>query len=227
VLQGRLGMLEGLLVDAAALGAATGALELIEWHRLCKPLPLIFAIVLAAVRARSSGAIGRFDLYLGLALAASLAGDVLLLFEGGFIPGLLAFLLAHLFYIALFKQGMAWLPSRRALAATAGMGAAMYAFLWSHGLPAELRAPVAVYVTAIALMAAQALGRASVLRDQAATRVATGACVFMLSDALLAFHQFVQPLPMAALWVLSSYYLAQMLILRHARPASGSGHEQV
>ncbi len=153
---------------------------------------------------------------------------MLLLFEGGFIPGLLAFLLAHLFYIALLKQDVAWLPSRRALAATAGLGAAMYAFLWSQGLPAELRAPVAGYVTVIALMAAQALGRASVLRDPAATRVAIGACVFVLSDALLAFNRFVRPLPMAALWVLSSYYLAQMLILRHARPVpAGSGHEQV
>jgi uncharacterized membrane protein YhhN len=230
VLQGRLSLLEVLLVEAAALGAATGALELLEWHRLFKPLPMILAIILIAVRAHSSGVRGRFGVYLLLALAASLTGDVFLMFEGYFIPGLVSFLVAHLFYIALFKQGVAWLPSRPALVTTMGIGAVMYAFLWRNGLPAELRAPVAVYVTAIAFMAAQALGRAMVLRDQAATRVAIGACVFMLSDSLLAFNQFVQPLPMAALWVLSSYYLAQILMVRYARPPLGgvySGHEQV
>ncbi|UUZ62386.1 lysoplasmalogenase family protein [Polaromonas sp. P1-6] len=234
VLQGRLSLLEVLLVEAAALGAATGALELLEWHRLFKPLPMILAIILIANRTHSSGAKGRFDVYLLLALAASLAGDVFLMFEGYFIPGLVSFLVAHLFYIALFKQGVAWLPSRPALVTTMGIGAVMYAFLWSTGLPAELRAPVAVYVTAIALMAAQALGRALVLHDQAATRVAMGACVFMLSDALLAFNQFVQPLPMAALWVLSTYYFAQILMVRYMRPPGGevrsgtsSGHEQV
>lgn len=105
------------------------------------------------------------------------------------------------------------------LGITMGIGALMYVSLWSNGLPAELRAPVAVDVAAIALMAAQALGRATELRDPAATRVAIGACVFMLSDSLLAFNQFVQPLPMAALWVLSTYYFAQILTVRHARPA--------
>jgi len=165
-----------------------------------------------------------------LALAASLAGDVFLMFEGYFMPGLLSFLLAQLLYFALFKQGVAWLPSRPALALTMGMGALMYAFLWTHGLPAELRAPVAVYIVAIALMAAQALGRASALRDPAATRVAMGACLFMLSDTLLAFNRFVQPLPMAALWVLSSYYLAQVLMVRYARATGSvapSGDKQV
>jgi uncharacterized membrane protein YhhN len=79
-------------------------------------------------------------------------------------------------------------------------------------------------------MAAQALGRAGVLHDQAATQVAIGACVFMLSDALLAFNRFVQPLPMAALWVLSSYYLAQVLMVRYARATGSvepSGDKQV
>ncbi|MNT94679.1 YhhN-like protein [compost metagenome] len=71
----------------------------------------------------------------------------------------------------------------------------------------------------IACMAAQAIGRAAVLRssDPAALWVAVGACFFMLSDALLAINRFVSPLPLASLWVLSTYYAAQMLIVRHVR----------
>ncbi|WP_341890481.1 lysoplasmalogenase family protein, partial [Variovorax sp. YR752] len=47
--------------------------------------------------------------------------------------------------------------------------------------------------------------------------VAVGACFFMLSDALLAINRFVSPLPLASLWVLATYYAAQMLIVRHIR----------
>lgn len=133
--------------------------------------------------------------------------------EGFFIPGLVSFLLAHIAYIVLLRQGVRWFPRRTALAATLGVGGAMYAFLWQGGLPTELRIPVAVYVTAIALMAAQALGRASVLGDRAARQVALGACFFMLSDSLLATNRFVQPLPLAQVGVLATYYAAQAFIV--------------
>ena len=212
LLQGRIGVWQVLMIEAAALATATGALGLTDLHRVAKPLAMVFAILFVAVRARQSGSEGRFYLILALALAASLAGDVALMFQGYFLPGLVAFLLAHLAYIALFKRGVPWLPSRAALAATLLTGAAMYAVLWVGGLPAALRGPVALYVVAIALMAAQAIGRARVLRRPADWAVALGACSFMLSDALLAINRFVQPLPLAPLWVLGSYYVAQILI---------------
>ena len=152
-----------------------------------------------------------------LALACSLAGDVFLMFEGLFLPGLVAFLLAHLAYLALFLRGLPWLPSRAAALAVALIGAAMYVFLWRGGLPAALRLP------ASGLMVAQAVGRALRLRDGAAWRVALGAGLFMLSDSLLATNRFVQPLPLAPLWVLGSYFIAQLLIAACARPVSARG----
>ena len=51
------------------------------------------------------------------ALAASLAGDVLLMAPSLFLPGLVAFLIAHGFYIAAFSRGVGFLPSRLAAAA--------------------------------------------------------------------------------------------------------------
>ena len=65
----------------------------------------------------------------------------------------------------------------------------------------------------IALMAAQAFGRATLHRDGAALAVALGAGCFMVSDALLAMNRFVSPLPMPQVWVLTTYYLAQVLIV--------------
>ena len=160
------------------------------------------------------------------ALLASLAGDVFLMLQGFFIPGLVSFLIAHLCYLALFQRSVGWFPGSRWQWLPLLVGVGMYAFLWAGGLPPALRLPVAAYVLVIALMAAQALGRAMVLRTPEAMGVAAGACVFMLSDATLATNRFVAPLPHAQFWVLATYYAAQFLIVRHSvRGAETSGVE--
>ncbi len=209
------------LILLAALSTLSSALGLLTLHYLLKPLTLLVAIILVAVRAYKTGARTRFDLYLLAALVASLAGDVWLMLPGNyFIPGLASFLLAHLFYIALFSQGVPWFPSRRALLSTLAVGAAMYAWVWGGLADPVLKVAVAAYVSVIALMVAQAIGRALVLRDAAARAVGLGACIFMLSDALIAVNRFVQPLPLVSLWVLASYYTAQILIVQYARPVA-------
>ena len=71
----------------------------------------------------------------------------------------------------------------------------------------------------IALMAAQAVGRAVVRHDRPASAVAVGALVFMLSDSLLATNKFAFALPMAQFGVFATYYVAQILIACNARPA--------
>lgn len=217
LLRGRIGMLLALVVQCGALATVTSATGLLHWHWLFKPLTMIFAIFLVAYSACPQSVKGTFDSkswwLLGAALVGSLAGDAFLMVEGFFIPGLVSFLLAHVAYIVLFRQGVAWFPRPLALVATLGVGGAMYAFLWQGGLPVELRIPVAVYVTVIALMAAQAIGRAAVLGDRTARQVALGACFFMLSDSLLATNRFVQPLPLAQVWVLATYYAAQAFIV--------------
>ncbi len=217
VMQGRIGMGEALLIECGALSMACAALGWVELHRVFKPLAMLVAMAVV-LQARPRGL-----RWLLAALAASLAGDVFLMFPGYFIPGLVAFLLAHLAYIALFRQHVGWLPNRRALMAVVGVAGGMYGVLWFGGLPAGLRAPVAAYVVAIALMAAQAIGRATVLRDKPSVLVAVGALCFMLSDTLLAINRFVTPLPMSPVWVLGTYYTAQCLIVagvlrpQHAR----------
>ena len=223
LLQGRLNVWQVLMIEAAALATVSSALGLTELHRVTKPLAMVFAICFVAERRRGSSADGRFHALLIAALTASLAGDAFLMFPGFFIPGLVSFLLAHVAYLVLFTRGVPWLPSRVALGVTLLIGAAMYLWLWQGGLPAALRVPVAVYVLAIALMGAQAIGRAGVIGNWQARWVAVGACSFMLSDALLAHNRFVEPLPLAPLWVLSTYYIAQILIAFSACPSSAGG----
>lgn len=203
------------MLQAGALATASSALGLQQWHLVFKPLAMVCAMLAVALSMQRHGG-GRSGGLLLAALAASLAGDVFLMLRGLFIPGLAAFLLAHLCYIALFKQGSRWFALRSALALVLLIAVAMYAFLWQGGLPAALRLPVAAYVLVIALMAAQAWGRwhETPRADRpAALLVALGSCSFMLSDSLLAINRFVQPLPWSQLGVLSSYYVAQVLIV--------------
>ncbi len=214
-LRARLSPALACMLQAGALATASSALGLQPWHLVFKPLAMLCALCAVALHLRRSGGVRGAWLLLA-ALAASLTGDVFLMLRDLFIPGLLAFLLAHLCYIALFKQGQRWFAHHGALAMALLLAVAMYTFLWQGGLPAALRLPVAAYVLVIALMAAQAWGRwsqAPRADRPAALLVALGACSFMLSDSLLASNQFVQPLPWAQLGVLGSYYLAQALIV--------------
>lgn len=224
LLQGRIGPGLALMVLSAAVATLAAAEGWTGLHRVFKPLTMLIAIGLV-LRAdvRHKG-------WLLAALAGSLAGDAFLMFEGFFIAGLASFLLAHLAYIARLRSDAPWFADRRALAAVGAVGLVMYALLWSGGpwsggLPAGLRAPVAAYVLAIALMVSQALGRARVHTDPAAWRVAAGALCFMLSDTLLATDRFLVPLPARDLLVLSTYYAAQGLMvagLLRAAPRQGA-----
>jgi sterol desaturase/sphingolipid hydroxylase (fatty acid hydroxylase superfamily)/uncharacterized membrane protein YhhN len=211
VMQGRVTMIEALLLEAAALSTATAAAGMLDLHRLFKPMAMVLAIAFVLQR-------GQAQKLLLAALVFSLVGDVLL--PANFIPGLVSFLIAHLCYIALFRQDAPWLPSRKALACTIAAAIVMYAILFPN-LPPVLKIAVAAYALVIATMAAQAIGRATVLKDANAIGVAIGALVFMLSDSTLAINKFAVPLPMAEFWVLATYYVAQLLIVHHARTRAG------
>ena len=243
-MQGRLGAWGALAVLSAALATATRALGFIELHYVFKPLTMALALVWVLARLRSvaqppskpqvepashpgtqvvaNDLTPKFKTMLCAALLACLAGDVLLMLPGNyFLAGLAAFLVGHLFYIALLRadtQAWPWFPNRVALGATLVAGLSLYLFIWPGLNDPVLKAAVALYALVIALMAAQALGRAASLQTPASRLVAVGACFFMLSDSLIAINRFVQPLPMEALLVLSTYYVAQMLITANAWP---------
>jgi sterol desaturase/sphingolipid hydroxylase (fatty acid hydroxylase superfamily)/uncharacterized membrane protein YhhN len=224
-MQGRLSWLEVLVLESAAL-ATLSALGMVELHLVFKPMTMGIAIIFVAARARSAGATARFNALLLAALLFSLGGDVFLMLPGDqplwglptFILGLGSFLVAHLFYIALFRQGQPWFPSKRALLLVLCFGAAMYSIVWGGlGNDTVLKMAVAAYVTVISLMTAQAIGRAVTLGDSASRWVAVGACVFMVSDSLIAINKFVTPVALSSLWILVTYYCAQMLIVHFSR----------
>jgi uncharacterized membrane protein YhhN len=210
-----------LVAALAAVGAGIGLLpgELVF---VAKPAATIAIIAWAWPRGRAEPRLRRLVL---IGLVLSLAGDVALLWpQQGFLPGLIAFLLAHLAYIAAFCQPQRFAGRRAPFVAYALVAGVILALLWP-GVPGGLRAPVVAYVLCLASMAAQAAVVWLAARGTAAEArwrlAAIGGALFVVSDALLATNKFASPLPLASLWILASYWVAQWCIAS-SLPAGGA-----
>lgn len=186
-----------------------------------KPLTTVLILARARPRGHDVPLVRRFVL---AGLVLSLVGDIALMWPAqGFLPGLVAFLLAHLCYIAAFTRGARFAARPLALVFYAVLAAAVLWQLWPH-VSAGLRGPVLAYVVALAAMASQAAvvwlaARGSA--EQARARVlALGGALFLCSDALLAINKFASPLPAASLWILATYWSAQWCIAYWLPPRS-------
>jgi uncharacterized membrane protein YhhN len=211
--------LSGAIAILAFVGALPVALAFVF-----KPATTLLIVAYAWPRGAGARLQRRFT---RAGLILSLAGDVALLCPSqGFLSGLIAFLFAHLAYIAAFCVPLRLAARPLAFVGYAVVAALVLAQLWS-GIPESLRAPVLAYVIALATMAAQALAwwRRSASRHTAdaslARAAALGGALFMASDSLLALNKFGAPLPLASLWILATYWLAQWSIASALRPALG------
>lgn len=159
-------------------------------------------------------------------MGLSCLGDIALMLPvDAFVPGLVAFLLAHLCYIAAFRDGVH--AGRGLLAAALLLGAFAIGnvlALWPH-LPVPLRIPVLAYVGVLATMAVLALARhwqrprLPLMQAGSARWAAVGGVLFVASDSLLAWDRFGGGLPLAGLLVLATYYGAQYAIARSVAQA--------
>ena len=75
-----------------------------------------------------------------------------------------------------------------------------------------MKVPVAIYTITIALMGWLALENVLATGISIRWLAAAGALVFIFSDATLAWNRFLRPVTNAPVWILSSYYGAQLLI---------------
>lgn len=168
-----------------------------------KPLPVL---LLASGAFRSAGA-GTFRARLVFGLVLCATGD-LILELGRFVPGLVAFLVGHLGYVAAFTSEVREPRPLRALP-FAAFGVAVLVLLWDGLGP--MKVPVTLYTTAICAM----MWRASALVSRErpwATAVLAGAIVFAASDTMIAVNKFHAPFPAARVLILSTYWLAQALV---------------
>lgn len=180
-------------------------------HYVAKPLTTLLILATALLIPDAVSPIYRLLVLVGL--AASLAGDVLLMLppDRYFVAGLGAFALAHISYILAFAWARAGAPISWPLPVLLALyGAIVLAALWRH--LGNNRIPVIVYMILIELMAWQALEYWLLERSLGSGLAALGALLFVASDTVLAFEKFRGGVPYADILVLGPYYAAQFLI---------------
>lgn len=201
------------IIEWVAVAAGRRRLEY-----LAKPAALLFLVLwFSRGLASPPSALGGWFV---AGLVLSLAGDIFLLIPGDyFLPGLGAFLLAHIAYVAAFNaSGPLLNASSLAIACLIAVLAAWLVSRLRAGLRARGRArllpPVALYACVLALSLWSAL--CTLLRPDwpplAAGLVAVGAGFFFLSDTMLAWNRFVRRLPGERLPIMMTYHVGQFCL---------------
>lgn len=181
------------------------ALDLPTLRLVTKPIPvLVLALVVATVAPRT-----RYRTLVGMGLVFGATGD-LLLELGRFVPGLVAFLVGHLWYLAAL-----WGLDRRL-----SPGTAIPFAIWGVGLTAalaggagDLLLPVAVYAAVLCI----AMWRGGSLLGTDLSRPAVwatfvGLVSFGVSDSLIAIDRFGPEVPGARWVIMVTYWAAQALV---------------
>ncbi|MDX1958174.1 MAG: lysoplasmalogenase [Leptospiraceae bacterium] len=144
------------------------------------------------------------------AIAFSSVGDALLELNGLFVFGLGSFLVAQIFYSISFSlQGKLHLI--RAIPFYL-VSSGIVIFLFPKLAP-QLQIPVIIYVFFLTMMAWRASAREVNQNSYRLTLI--GACVFLVSDSLIAFTRFAGiQIPEPNFWIMFTYYVAQYLIVK-------------
>lgn len=178
-----------------------------------KPLTMLLVLMLLAFGGPAHSP--RYSWILGAGLLASLAGDVFLMLEEDyFIQGLVSFLIAHILYIVAFSLACPWsLSDWPWLLPFVVIAGAILTLLWPH-LKDKLKIPVVIYVAAIVVMVWRAGVRfeAQLFDAGSALLVFVGACLFLVSDAVLSIRRFVKAFPGSQVIVLGTYFSSQICL---------------
>ncbi len=181
-----------------------------------KVAPIVILLWLAL---RAFQAPGRLNLC--LALVFSGLGDALLTLSAAwaFPAGLGSFLIAQLFYAGLFLRSFRF-QAKRTVFAIAMLIHALYFAQLLIPEAGDLAPAIIAYSSAIALMGLSAVFY------QYNYWVLLGATTFIVSDTLIGFNKFIQPLAWADFAIMSTYYLAQILIVYGLLKAQHTREEQ-
>lgn len=179
-----------------------------------KPLLMLLLAVYFISSTETSSSLKKWMI---LALFFSWAGDVLLIFESSnanfFIFGLVAFLLAHIFYIVLFDQIRVKEKFKQSLIPLLPI-AVYYIILISLLQPTlgGMQKPVSIYGLVISFMLSFAIDLWRLKDKTTSFLIIFGALLFITSDSLLAINKFYKQFEYAGIAVMATYGFAQLLI---------------
>ncbi|MBP6687339.1 MAG: lysoplasmalogenase [Lacibacter sp.] len=181
--------------------------------------PLLMPLLMLGFYTASGKRSGTLFNLILVALFLSWAGDGLLQMKGMFIPGLVAFLLAHIFYIAYFIRSNSRKKGLLQFQPLYTIPVLLYIilFLWLlYPYLDALKIPVTVYGITIGTMLLASINMRGRINDAAASFFIIGALLFVLSDSLLAVNLFAYSNIVLSLCVMITYASAQYLIVKGA-----------
>src|ERR1043165_3677287 len=199
-----------LAVDLFAVYSGNGFVRYVS-KPLLMPLLIIFFLI-STVNLSSF-----LKRWIVLALVFSWLGDVLLMFESTnnnfFIFGLVAFLIAHFFYILFYEMVLRSenLGKNYWLFIPVLFYYVALIYLLSPHL-GEMKLPVRFYGVVISYMLIQALQTARINNKRAAVLMIAGAILFISSDSMLAINKFYKSFEYAGIAIMTTYGIAQLLI---------------
>ena len=175
----------------------------IELRFFTKPilLPILILIYISKVKSEKM----QLNSFFLAGLVLSFFGDLFLLFNWGFLPGLGSFLLAHLFYIISFKKKLQKRISKFWPIILSLYASILLVILFPY--LKEMKIPVTIYAVVIAVMMYNALKTHN-------RNLIIGALLFLISDTLLSVYLFLQPLMILNLLVMATYILAQWFLVK-------------
>ena len=187
--------------------------------------PLILLSLMGFILVSTKGISCKFKRLILIALIFSWGGDLFLMFDEQypllFIFGLASFLISHLLYIFAFNQSAhpplnVPLIKKHPWIIFLLIVFGSYVFKKLQPGLGEMVVPVIVYLIAILSMFVFALNRWGKVSNHSFLWITAGALFFILSDSILAFDKFHDPIKNAHLFIMATYMFAQYSIVRGA-----------
>lgn len=146
---------------------------------------------------------------LGIGFLFSDVGDIVLELNRSdyFVFGLAAFLVAHIFYIAVFIRKPVLNKQRSIIAMVIIIYGLVLGFILIPNL-GSMMIPVVAYLLVILVM-----GISATIGANNHFLIIAGACFFIFSDSIIAVNKFLTPVPFSSLWIMTIYYSAQFFIM--------------
>jgi uncharacterized membrane protein YhhN len=210
-----------LLIAAFAFAGLESLALHKNWFKLeivAKPAVMLCLFLWLLLSVGLEGAVFWF----GLGILFSLVGDVLLMIslDRFFLLGLIAFLLAHIFYVFGFNIPLPALSAWSViLVVLIGWGGSkvIRRILVSVDEKGQgrMRLPIILYSMVISVMLLSAMIKLNDLTwtASAALLVSLGAFLFYLSDIILAWNKFVTPISHGRIYNIAAYHLGQILLI--------------
>jgi uncharacterized membrane protein YhhN len=169
-----------------------------------KPLTMVVLIAAAVALPDPTSEAARWWLVAGL--VCSLAGDVFLMLDGYFVPGLASFLVGHVAYVVgLWNLGVdaRWVVAGLMLVVVLVAAIGLPIVRAAGATDRRLTVPVGAYIAVISLMVASAIGTT-------VPAAIVGALLFYASDACIGWSRFVEDFPRSRLAIMTTYHLGQV-----------------